>query len=199
MPYSLTSQELLEYSFTRMHNLIYKEKGHRIMGVERLGDNKLKLFKFKAIKEPGKEPRVVTDKDDEKNIEHLKGDFITLEPSFSRQGDHYVLEITIAPDPNKAGVNGTDVCGFLESLINGDQIFSRGATLFSQERERDIKYWKSVLERSYDKCSGIMSCKIKDDNVSSGNLKRIYYEYMLRPSMCYLFKMGNFSSKTSKP
>jgi len=187
MPYDIDSEGLFDYSIARLSDLTSRGRGRRIIGVEKLDDKRLKLFKFKA-------GSVITHEHDGQDLEHLKGDYITLEPSISRRGDNDIIEITI--EPHKAGINGRDVCGFLEGLINGDQIFSRESLLFSQDREKNIDYWRSILKRDYDKCKSKLSCIIIDKDVGTKNLKKAYYEYMLRPSMCYLIGMGSFSSKS---
>lgn len=188
MRYKIDSQNLIDYTYTRINDLIFKDRGHRLMDIEKIKDG-IVLFRFIGGK-------VVTHKHVKKDLEDLRGDFLVIKPYFipkSKNKNHDKIEIAI--EAHKPGINGKDVCGFLESFVNKDQIFSRGNPLFSYERADQLPSWQKSLKRDYKICQGKMSCLVTDQNMSTERLRKTIYEYMVRPCIYYLFNMGNFSSR----
>lgn len=188
MAYDIDSNNLIDYTYTRINNLMFKNRGHRLIDIEKTIDG-IVLFRVAGGK-------VVTHEHVKKDLEALRGDSLVIKPYFiPKSSSEDYDEIEIAIEAHKPGVNGKDVCGFLESFVNEDQIFSRGNPLFSYERADQLHSWQKVLKRDYKTCQGKMSCLVADQNISTERLKKIFYEYMVRPCVYYLFNLGKFSEQ----
>ena len=186
MAYDINSQNLVDYAYKRIVDLAFKDRGHRLMDLEK-GEDSIDLFKLRGGK-------VITHEYD--NLKDFRGDHVIIKPFFNqRSKTRYNDKIEIAIEPYKAGINGRDVCGFLESFINRDQIFSIGNPLFSHERKELLPFWQKTLKREYESCQSKMSCLVTNQNISSGKLKKAFYEYMVRPCVYYLFNIGKFSEQ----
>lgn len=75
-----------------------------------------------------------------------------------------------------------DIKKFLEELVNQDIIFMHGNPLYNEKRQKELPSWKKVLRRVPENgLEGKMSCEIVDYRVSTKRLKKIVYEYMVKP------------------
>lgn len=188
MPYEIDSQNLINYAHKRINDLIFKDRGHKLIDIEKIEEG-IVLFRISGGK-------VVTHEHARGSLEDLRGDSIDIKPYFiPKLNSKNYDKIEIAIKVHKPGINGRDVCGFLESFVNDDKIFSRGNPLFSHKREDKLPSWKKILKRDYQSCQGKMSCFITAQDVSTIRLKKIFYEYMIRPCVYYLFNLGKFSGE----
>ena len=189
MAYDINSQGLVGYAYARLWEAIFKDPGQKSIDIEETKGG-IVLFRLR-----GEGKRVADQRFAQQDLKTLRAESVLISPSFIprlKSGDKDKIEIAI--EPYKAGVTGGDVCRFLELLVNDDQIFSRGNPLFNIEKLKDLKSWKEVLRRSYERGQNKMSCYVIDPNASTGRLKRAFYEYMVRPCRYYLFNLGRFQS-----
>jgi len=182
MAYELDTEKLVNYLYHRVHDP--KFRGQKLIGISMAEDRKsLTLFTYRTLKD-----EVITHEHEDEILEDKIGDKIILRPSFIRGkgGDRIEIEI----EPQKAGVNSSDVESFLDYLSN-DRIFRRGQPLFSHEREEGLKYWTTVLERADDPKKHKLVCNIIDRKVGTKKLRKAIYEYMFKPCRYYLFHLGS--------
>ena len=108
--------------------------------------------------------------------------YYDLVPKFIKGESGSCDKIELTPrDDSKSPEN---LAEFLEAEVNSDAIFTKPHRLYSPEREKLLKSWRSVLRRL--PANDRMICEVIEPNSSTERLRRIFYEYMARPALAYL-------------
>ena len=95
--------------------------------------------------------------------------------------------VEMAMTPHIAGITEKDVTGFLETMIDSDQIFQVGQPLFGHSIPAN------TLRRERSE-KNKMICLVIDKTANLDRVRKAVYEAMFRPWLYYAIKgVGNYS------
>jgi hypothetical protein len=118
-------------------------------------------------------------------VNYIKGDLT----NYAENPDKIQFKL----EPDAKGADKEDLKEFLK-IVENDEIFKRGGALYHQDKEKDLKKARQILERISGQEDGLL-CKINERNVNKKTLRKVVYEYLWKPCIAYFYKMGEYSGE----
>lgn len=163
MPYNLTTETLNQYLCERV-NTLPSGQTHKLISASLSPDEKSLILK-----------------------DHKDNTLIVIPSLVIVKSGNDRIEMVI--EPHHAGVNESDVEGFLEKMIDKDQIFGEGQPLSRHPIHSD------TLKRESHK-GNRMICSIIDKRAGTGRVRIAIYDYMFRGVLFYALRgVGQYSAK----
>ncbi len=159
MPYKLTTETINQYICRRLKPVISGQT-HQFVNAELSEDEtSIKLTDHRGKREY---TFILTTR-------HIQG----------REGDYDRIEMSV--DPYKPGVEEGDFEGFLEKIVDNDQIFQQKMPFYGHNIP------SGTLRREPGKRNR-MVCSIIDEKAGQKRVQKAIYDYMVRPCLYYVLK-----------
>ena len=171
MVYSITSGELRDYVYGRIVSPPLPGNFQSLLNAKSLGNSSFQLW-TRAVH-----------------------DINSLTCTFDYSPDVATDRVEVLLQPNKPGLDEGDVFRFLEQMVVGDRIFQEGFPLCPRMRNfgKNIREAQRTFLRIDDVPGASIACRVPRIRGGKEYVKELIYDYMFRPGLFYLFRMGEFS------
>jgi len=169
MPYKLTTKIINQYICRRIKPVISGQT-HQLVSAELSEDGtSIKLTDYRGRKE---DTFIITTR-------HIQG----------KEGDYDRVEMSV--EPHKPGIEEEDFKGFLEKMVDNDQMFQQKMPFYGHCIPSD------TLRRETGKRNR-MICSVIDEKAGQERVQKAIYDYMVRPCLYYILKAaGQFPKDKS--
>jgi len=170
MVYRLTSEELRDYVHDRIISPPLLGNFQLLLNSRKFGDSSLNLHTSSV------------------------GNVNSLSCLFSYQQGPLEDYVEMTLHPSRPGLDEKDVCRFLEKLVVGDRIFQEGFPLCPRYKPfaKNVSLAQRHFRRADSPTEDKIACYIAGNRLGNLQVIGLIYDYMVRPGLFYLFRMGEF-------